>query len=486
MSHSHRVLGSLFLGLLLHLASGQKSPTPPDSTWTLQECVTYAQEQNLNVKRTQLQARQRKNDLQSAQWNYAPSISGGFNYGWNFGLNIDPVTNEISQANRQTANLQAQASWNIYQGGRLYNTISRSQLDYRAALADYEQAQYDIGLNVASAYLQILLNQEIADVAAQQVQNSQAQVRRTRNLVEAGAAPQGDLLQLEAQLARDEQSLVEARNQVRISELQLANILQLEDPQDFAIADPDIPIPSKALVSRSPEGIFQTALDNQPQVKAARLRQLSREKSIKIAQAGYLPSLSLVAQVGTNYSDQIPDVVDTREELVPIGQVQSTGQLVTTLQPQVFPVTDGTKPLNDQVSDNVNEFVGVNLNIPIFNRMTVRNQVQNAEIGKRIADLNYQQTVNELRQTIYQAHADAKSAYQSLRAARKSENASQKALEYARERFEVGALNQLDFETARNNYTQARSQLLQARYDFIFRMKVLEFYLTNQVVLQDE
>ena len=130
--------------------------------------------------------------------------------------------------------------------------------------------------------------------------------------------------------------------------------------------------------------------------------------------------------------------------------------------------------------------MGVNLNIPIFNRMTVRNQVQNAEIGKRIADLNYQQTVNELRQTIYQGHADAKSAYQSLRAARKSENASQKALEYARERFEVGALNQLDFETARNNYTQARSQLLQARYDFIFRMKVLEFYLTNQVVLQDE
>jgi outer membrane protein len=178
--------------------------------------------------------------------------------------------------------------------------------------------------------------------------------------------------------------------------------------------------------------------------------------------------------------------VDTQEELVPIGQVQSTGQLVTTLQPQVFPVTDGTKPLGSQVSDNVNEFVGLNLNIPIFNRMTVRNQVQNAEISKQIADVNYQQTVNELRQTIYQAHADAKSAYQSLLAARKSENASQKALEYAQERFEVGALNQLDYETARNNYTRARSQLLQARYDFIFRMKVLEFYLTNQVVLQDE
>lgn len=457
-----------------------------DSSWTLQECVQYAQENNLGVQRARLQSEIQSNELNTARWDYVPSISGGGNYGFNFGLNIDPVTNEISQQNRQTANLQVSANWTLYNGGRLYKTIARNKLNLQASLQQWEQAKNDIGLNVASGYLQVLLNREIAEVAQEQVKLTQSQVRRTQALVKVGQAPEGDLFQLEAQLARDQQNLVERNNQRRMAQLRLANLLQLENPADFQVAEPELEIPGQDLIALPPEQVFQTARENQPGIRAAELRKLSSSKDIDLARSSYLPSLSLVGQVGTNYSNQIPNVVDTREEFVPIGVVQNTGEVVTTLQPQTFPVTDGVKPLGNQVGDNLNEFVGINLNIPIFNKMAVRNQVENARINRQLAEVDYQQAINDLRQDVFQAHADAKAAFQSYKAGQRSLKASKKAFQYAKERYEVGALNQLDYETAQNNYIQARSQLAQSKYDFIFRMKVLEFYRTNQVILDHE
>lgn len=483
----HRLCSYLLLltaFLYFPRATGQMLPS--DSAWTLQECVSYAQKNNLGVQRARLQSQVQSNNLNTARWDYVPSLSGGANYGFNFGLNIDPVTNQISQQNRQTANLQVSANWTLYNGGRLYKTIARNKLNLQASLQQWEQAKNDIGLNVASGYLQVLLNREIADVAREQVKLTRSQVRRTQALVDVGQAPEGDLYQLEAQLARDQQNLVQRSNQVRMARLRLANLLQLEKPTEFKLAEPELELPSQDLIARPPEQIFQTARGNQPGIRAAELRKLSSSKEVDLARSSYLPSLSLIGQIGTNYSNQIPNVIDTREEFVPIGMVQSTGEVVTTLQPRTFPVTDGVKPLGNQVGDNLNEFVGLNLNIPIFNKMAVKNQVANARINRKLADVDYRQAINDLRQDVFQAHADAKSAFQSLKAGQRSLKASKRAFQYAKDRYEVGALNQLDYETAQNNYIQARSQLAQSKYDFIFRMKVLEFYLTNQVILDHE
>lgn len=452
-----------------------------NTKWSLNQCVDHAVANNVSVKEGKLQTQINKNNLQSAQWDYAPNLSLGTNYAWNFGLNIDPVTNQISQERRQTANMQLSSNWVLFDGGRKFNSIDRANFNYLASLYEYEDLANNLKINVANSFLQILLNKEISSVAQEQLRITQFQVARMKDRVEAGASPEGDLLQLEAQEARDQQSLIAAQNAVQLSTIQLANLLQLTNPQDFDITEPDLMVPEPTVITKKADGIYEVAVENQPVIKGAELRIKSSEEAIKINQAGYLPSLSLIGQVGSSYSDQIPNVIGVSEVNVPIGQVESTGQLVTTIAPQQFPIVEGTKPFDNQVNDNLNQFIGINLTVPLFNRFAVKNAVQNARLQQEISALNLEQQKNNLRQTIYQAHADAKASYNSYLAAQKSTAASQKALDYAQERFKVGALNQVDFEQAKNNFISAKSQMIQSKYDYIFRIKVLEFYLTNQI-----
>lgn len=453
-----------------------------EQPWSLQRCVEYARENNLNITQARLQSRINLNDKQAAAWNYAPSVNASANYGINYGLNIDPVTNIISQQTRRTSNFQLTANWVLLDGGRKFKSINQASSNYQASIYEYEAAVNDISLNIANAYLQILLNKEIENVAREQVAISRLQRDQMDKRVQAGNNPEGDLLQLEAQLARDQQSLIAAENNVTISKLQLANLLQLEDPADFDVAPPVSEVPEPTVISLNPSGIYETAVEQQPVIKGAEYRVESSDHAVGLSRAGYFPRVSFVAQVGSNYSDQIPNVTDVQTSVVPIGEVASSGELVTSLVPQSIPIVDGTKPFTTQFEDNLNQFIGFNLTIPIFNQMAVSNDVQNAKIREDIAKLDLQREKLELRQNIFQAHADAKASYKEYVAAQKSVAASEKAFDYAEERFKVGAMNQLDFETAKNNLLSARSQMIQAKYDYLFRIKVLDFYLTNQVL----
>lgn len=451
----------------------------PAEEWTLRECIDYALENNISVRQAKLQAEVSKNNLNTSQWDYAPNLSLGSNYGFNFGLNIDPVTNEISRVNRQTSNVQLSSTWTVFDGGRKYNRISQRNYDYMAALYQYEEAQNDIRLNVAGAYLDILLNRQIQSVAREQVRITQLQLKRMENMVQAGTSPKGDQLQLEAQLSREEQELIAAENRVAMSKLQLANLLQLEEPGTFDIRSLDMEPPDPALVSRDPESIYITAAEQQPGVKRAEQQIKSSEEGVDLARAGYLPTLSLVAQVGTNYSNQIPNITGAELIQTPIGVVANTGETVITEQP--VPQQDGVKPFGDQVSDNLNEFVGINLSVPIFSRNAVRNSVENSRLQKEIAKLELDREKNQLRQEVYQAHADAKASYKSYLAAQKAVQSSREAFQYAEERFTVGSFNQVEFQNAKNNLANAQSEMAQAKYDYIFKVKVLDFYLTNSI-----
>lgn len=454
---------------------------PTQKVWTLQECLEYAMENNIQVRQSALRVETNKNNLESAKWDYAPSVNGSANYSWNFGLNIDPVTNEISQTTRQTSFLSLNGNWLLFDGTRKWNTITQNNLDYMAALMDLETAKNDIGLNVAGGYLQVLLNQEILGVAREQERVTQLQVDRTQRLVDAGAAPMGDLLQLQAQLARDVQNRTTAENSLNISKMQLANLLQLDNPDDFEIADPEFTVPEAALVMRDPSAIYATALENQPNIEAAELRVRSSEEGVEISKSGWYPSLSLQGRVASNYSDQFQEPTTANEIQVPIPTYDDQGNVFYTPSTRTIPQGFQFKSFGNQLEDNINEFVGVNLQIPIFNRMTVRNQVQNAMINQEITALSLEQEKNALRQNIYQAHADAKASYNSYLAAQKAVEANEESFAYAQKRFEVGALNQFDFENAKNNLAISRSEMLRAKYDFIFKINVLEFYLTNQV-----
>ncbi len=468
----------LFLCLTFQFSFGQS--TLPD-IWELQDCIEYAFENNITIEQARLRAEIARNNLQVSKYDYLPNLSLGNNLFWNFGLNIDPVTNQISRQTRQTINFQLSSNWLLYNGGAKYNTIAQRNHDLKAAQYDYEAARNDVGLLVASSYLQILLNKEIAAVAREQVRITDLQMRRTEKLVKAGTLPEGELLQLQAQLARDRQNLIATDNAVNLSRLQLANLLQLEDPTAFSVGSPQLTLPDASILDRPAANVYQVAVDRQPSIRAAEMRVLSGQEGIDVAFSGYLPSLSLIGQVATNYSDQIPNITGSQNLTLPIGFVQGTNDLV--LVQQDIATIDGVKPFGDQITDNLNEVVGLSLTIPLFSRTAVSNNLQNAKITADINRLNLEQAKNDLKQTIFQAHNDATAARLQFEAAEKSVEANSKAFDYARQRFEVGALNQVDFETAKNNLAAAQSQYSQAKYDFIFKIKVLEFYLTNQVNL---
>ncbi len=475
-----RFLSSVLFTLFFTSAYSQ---TAADTIWSLEECVNYALEHNIQVQRSRLQTETDKNNLETAKWEYVPDLGGRASYGWNFGLNIDPVTNQISQSTRQTGSFALSSNWVLYNGGRIYNTIALSNLDYMASVFDLEAVKNDISLNVASAYLQILLNKEILAVALEQERITQLQVNRTSRLVEAGAVARGDLLQLQAQYARDQQNFISAQNAVLIGKLQLASLLQLSDPDDFEITDPQIELPEAALIARDPASIFAAAIENQPTIKAAETRVSGSEENIDISQAGFLPTLSLTGLVSTSYSDQILEPTGMSQQVIQVPFFDENGNLLLLQQTQTIPDGFEEKEFSNQIEDNINEYVGINLSIPIFNKMRVRNNVQNARVTHEQVKLNLEQEKNNLRQTIYQAHADARASYNSYLAAEKAVEASQESFTYAEERFEVGALNQFDYENAKNSLAAAKSDMVRAKYDYIFKIKVLEFYLTNQVKL---
>lgn len=456
----------------------------PES-WTLQECVDFAIEKNIQIQSSLLQTEVTKNNLESARWNYAPDLSLFNNTGWAFGLNIDPVTNLPSRNDRFTSSLSLNSNWVLFDGGRKFNSIARNNHEYLASLYDLESIKNDITLNVTSGYLQIMLNQEILGIAIEQEGISQLQVEQAKKLVEAGSSPRGDLLQFEAQLARDEQNTVASRNALLIGKLQLANLLLLPEPEKFETAQPELALPDAGWLAYQPGQVYTTALENQPSIKAAQERILSSEESVDLSQGGYLPTISLQGRIATNYSDLIFDVVDFDLVTVPEPFYDNNGDVDYFPRESIDQTSIVTEPkdFSSQVSDNVNQYVGFNISVPIFSQMQVKNNVQNAKIQYEISQLQLEQEKNQLKQTIYQAHADAKASYNSYLAAEKSVEASRESFNYSKERYELGAINQFDYETAKNSMAVAQSEMLRAKYDYIFKLKVLEFYLTNEIKL---
>lgn len=464
---------SVFLLAVIFSSSGWAQQGP----WTLDACVQYALDHNLQILQSENQVDIQENNADAAMANLWPNLNAGANYNFNFGLNIDPVTNQISQDTRQTNTLSLTTSWTLFDGTSNYKTLTQARLNKMAALYDLKAMRNDVALNVASQYLQALLNKELLQVAEDQKAVTERQVRRMELLVEAGSRPQGDLYDLQAQLARDEQSVVSARNNYTLAILTLAQTLQLDSAEGFEIAEPTGELPGTELIVMGPDAIYNASLEKQPQIKAAETRVESAEKGVGISAAQYYPSLSLQAGISTSYSDQIPNSVGSQVVTYPIGQTAGGEQVFAT---GMFPVYDGSiKPFGDQYRDNLNEFIGFNLQIPIYNRLQVRNSVRNAKISLENSQLSLQNEKNTLRQTIQRAHADALASYENYRAAERSVSAAEESFKYATARYENGALNQFDYENSRNSLTQAKSQLLRNKYDFTFRVKVLEFYLSN-------
>ena len=447
--------------------------------WTLRECVDYAITNNLTIKQSEYDISLSEIDRKDAIGNFLPSINLNGSHAWNGGLTTDVTTGLLRNQTTQTTSGGLSTGILIYGGLQNHNQLRRADLSILASRYQLDKIIDDISLNVINAYLQVLFGKEAVNVALPQLEISKEQLERTNKLVEAGTVPKGDLLDIQATLANDEQNLIITQNNVKISLISLAQLLQLDDYESFDVADDEIEnLPLVNLGNYSVDAIFQKALENRNEIKVAKTNIEIAEKDIKLAKGNLQPTLSGFYNWNSRYSnlDRIVGFeTDPNAPTRVIGQVEGTGLNVIT--DNTLPITGAPDGFSDQFFDqNKGSSFGLSLRIPVLNGFKSSNNVKRAEVfyEKQKNRLGEEELV--LEKIIHTVYADAIGALKVYEAAHKTLKAQEGAFQYAQEKFNVGVMNSFDFSQIKNRVVKANSDFLRAKYDFIFKVKLLEFY----------
>ena len=479
-----KVLTCLILISSISLASGQNS----DETWTLEKCIDYAWENNLTVRSSQLTQLQNEINLKQSKFALLPNLSAGGSVGRSFGRTIDPVTNGFVSQAFSSGGVSANSNFTVYQGGVLRNRIEQNELNLEASRFDLEKAKNDIGLSVATNFLNVLLNKEQLENAKYQLQVSTEQLERTKKLVEAGSLPLTNQLDQESQKASDEVQVVNAENAVSIAILNLKQAMQMPASEDLEIIAPNLEVGQVKMAMEDPTNIYNIAVNNQPEIKSAKLGVESSDVGLKISKGAFLPTLSVSGSLSTNYSDQARQFLGVTQVNVPsqeIGFVQGTNQRVFT-NPSTQTVSQFNEDYSviDQFDDNFGQTIRINLNVPIFSRLTNTSNLQRAQITKQQAELTQQNVENQLRQNIETAYNNALAGLKSYEATQKRVEALEESFRVTEKRYNVGDANFVDYQVATNNLFAARTDLVRAKYEYIFRVTILDFYLGNPISLE--
>ena len=449
--------------------------------WTLKECVDYALENNISVKQSELDLDQSEINKRDAFGNYLPSINGSANHSWNVGLNQNITTGIYQNLTTQYSSVGLNGGLDIYGGLRNLYQYNRAKLDMLAAQYKLDDMKDNVSLYVANSFLQILFNKEQLSVLQSQQNVSNQEYERTKDMVDAGALPKGDLLEIQATIATQQQQIVNAENILLISKIQLAQLLLIKDYSTFDIVDSVYEVPESFILDESPEAIINKAKETRYNIKIAENSQQMAEYDLKLARAAYQPTLRAFFGYNTraSYSDQIagfqPDP-DNPSSIVQIGTVQSTGEPVVSEIENKIPIITGPDPLFDQFSLNDGYNYGFSLSIPIFNGLSVRNNVSRNKVNVERSKYQLEQANLDIETNVYQAYNDARGALKAYEAAQKTLLAREEAYNYSRERYNVGLLNAFDFNQSQNRYEAAQSDVIRTKYDYIFKLKVLEFY----------
>jgi outer membrane protein len=450
--------------------------------WTLEECIDYALNHNINIQKQMLGIDYREELLLQSKLNILPSVNGYASHSYNWGQRIDPYTNEFASERVRSNNLYLQGDLNLFSGLQQLNTIKRNMLDLKASQFDADYYKDNISITVATEYLQTLYYLEYVTIAENQLSITRQQVDRTKKLVDAGTLAKGDLLTIEAQLASEELILVEAQNNLSLSYLNLTQLLELPTTKGFEIERPELGLITEPDRS-TPEQIFGVASSNRPEIKSAETKLESSEKSLSIAKGSYYPSLSLSGSLGSGYSgaNKIGENL-MLEDPIEIGYTEFSNE-------KVFTQTYGyesfkTKSFSDQFDENRNEYLGLSLRIPIFNGWSSRSNVAQAKINVANASLDLQLQKNTLYKIIQQSYNDALAASNKNQAAEKKVNATRESYNYAEQKFNLGLINSVDYNNAKKEYNNAQSELIQAKYDFVFKITVIDFYLGKPLSLK--
>ncbi|MVO08823.1 TolC family protein [Flavobacterium sp. TP390] len=448
-----------------------------EKKWTLQECVNYAIENNISVKQSELDLKTTEINKKDAIGNFMPNVSASASHSWNIGLNQNITTGLLENQTTQFTSAGLNVSVDIFRGLQNQNQLRKSNLSIISTQYQLKKMQEDIALNVANAYLQILFNKENLKVQEQQVIYNKAQLERTKELVDAGVVPNGDLLDMNATVATDNQNLIAAQNALLISKLSLAQLLRLDDFQNFDISDENIDIFESEVLSESADVIIKKAKESRTELKIAESNVELAKKDISIARGAYLPSLTGFYSFSTraSNSDRIVGVeANTTNPFSTIGFVEGTNQNV--LQPNYAPILGKPLPIFDQFDNNKGQNFGIQLNVPIFNGLATRNNVERTKVALERAELSYNQQELDLERNVYTAYTDTKSTKESYEAALVTLEARKLSFAYAKDRYEVGLMNVFDFNQAQTLLINAQSEVLRTKYDYIFRTKILEFY----------
>jgi outer membrane protein len=445
--------------------------------WTLEECVQYAVQNNISIKQTELDSKTALIDKRGAIGNFLPSLNVNASHSWNIGLNQDITTGLLQNQTTQFTSAGANVGIDIYKGMQNQNTLRRANLSIVAAKYQLLKMQEDIALNVANAFLQVLFNKENLKVQKQQLGINEKQYARSEELVNAGSIPRGDLLDIKATVALNNQNVVVAENVLLISKLSLAQLLQLKDFENFDVVDDSDVRDENNILAQTPNAIYDKALEGRTELKIARTNLEIAEKSVAIAKGAYQPTLQGFYSFNSrvSYSDRVTGVApNTANPTSILGFVEGTNQNV--LSPNFTRVLGGPAPFFDQFSNNKGQSFGVQLSIPIFNGFSARNNVERSKVSLERSKIAVEQQDLDLQRNVFTAFADAKGSLNANEAAVVALEARQVAYNYAKEKYDVGLMNSFDFNQSQTLLTNAQSEVIRTKYDYIFKIKILEFY----------
>ena len=415
-------------------------------SWTLRQCIDYATTHNVTILQAEITVKKSEVEANTAKWARLPNLNASGSQSFNWGRTQTAVkdadtgdynTKYVNTSSRGT-NMSLTSSVPLFTGFQIPSQYNLSKLNLKASMADLQKAKEDLAINIASAYLQALFNKELHQVALGQVALSQEQYNRIETLEKLGKASVAELAEAKSRVARDELNVVQTFNNYRLSILDLTQLIELETPEGFEVADPDEAFHLNPLTP--PDEVYANAVLNKPAIQAAQARLEGSKQSIKIAQSALYPSLNLNGSIGTNYYSTL------------------------------------NRTFSQQLGDNFSRYVGLSLSIPIFNRFATRNRIRTAKLQRDDYALKLESTKKTLYKEIQQAWYNASAAESKYASSATAAEASKASFELTSKKYENGTATAVAYNEAKQNLMKAQSDELQAKYEYIFRSKILDFY----------
>lgn len=467
-------------------SSKAQDTKPVGSTWSLEDCIQYGIKNNIGVQQSDIQIQVSNANLQQSKFARYPNLNASASQGLNFGRSIDPFSNTFVTQQVNNNNFGLSTSVTLFNGYRLQNTIRQNANSVQVNQLNNEQAKQTLSLNIAVAYLNVLLNQELLRTAQTNQISTQAQLERTQKLFDAGAVAEVDVINLKATLANNQLAITNAQNLLASAKVNLQQQMNLPMEGSFEVKSVNVDNLTVTPVAETTTQIYQTAEGTQASVKSADKTIEGNEIGIELAKSGLYPTLTLNGSLFSGYSSATPS--PTPPQVIGTSQ-RTVGYLNNDLsQPVIATIPTFTQEkvpytFFSQINDNFRQQISLQLTVPIFNAKQARTQIENAKLTKQNSELQAKQVRNQLRQTIEQAYIDAQNALQTYKTRQEQVTALTNSFDVTEKRYQAGASNVVDYNIAKNNLDNAKSDLVRAKYDYVFRKKVLDFYMNKPLTM---